>query len=125
MGAAALGIGGYAYHEHEKHKKERAEEEVSSLFQCSEFPQLTIVERMHCRLTLRHAPKGTTGAVLVALRPGFLSMDVITFLTRQSWPEGTKITIRSISHVPIMRIVSVSCWDRLYFWVPPDTLFHV
>jgi len=28
LGAAALGIGGYAYHEHEKHKKERAEEET-------------------------------------------------------------------------------------------------
>jgi hypothetical protein len=42
LGAAALGIGGYAYHEHEKHKKERAEEEVSSLFYFSDFPQLTI-----------------------------------------------------------------------------------
>jgi len=38
LGAAALGIGGYAYHEHEKHKTERVEEEVSTLFHFSDFP---------------------------------------------------------------------------------------
>jgi hypothetical protein len=40
LGAAALGIGGYAYHEHEKHKKESAEEEVSTLFHFLSFPNL-------------------------------------------------------------------------------------
>lgn len=62
---------------------------------------------MHCRVTLRPALKGTAGAVPVALRHGFLSMDGKTFLTRQSWPERTEITIRSISHAPIKETVSV------------------
>jgi len=30
-GAAVVGGGAYAYHEHNKHKKEKAEDEVSSI----------------------------------------------------------------------------------------------
>jgi hypothetical protein len=41
-GAAALGAGYLAWHEHEKHKK--TEEEVSSLLHLSDFPLFTFVE---------------------------------------------------------------------------------
>jgi hypothetical protein len=42
LAAGAAAIGGYAYHQHQKHKND--EEEVSCVLHSSDLPLLTIVE---------------------------------------------------------------------------------
>lgn len=86
-GAALLGGGYLAWHEHEKKK---TEEEVSFLPHYPDVPQLqlTIVERnkplrgvrRDGRLMLMRVPRRFAITVLVPLRLGFLSRDVKRFL---------------------------------------------
>jgi hypothetical protein len=81
-GAAVLGAGGYAYHEHEKHKKERAEEEVSSLL------HFFLITRSPYPPSIRNAPRSKVLTIHLASGRWVRLRQVLPFLV----PEATPIT---------------------------------
>jgi hypothetical protein len=120
-GAAILGGGYYAWHEHEKKK---TEEEVSFsyrfFFKSLAYPssrRRNKRSRGVCKdgiRTLVGALKSSATTDLVLPPPGFSSTGVTRFQTRPWKPEKTKMAIRSISHAHITKIVSVRSIGLLF-----------